>query len=859
MQDDEVITEFLIESAENLARLDQEMVRIEQTPGDQQILAGVFRTIHTIKGTCGFLGYGTMERITHLAETILGQIRDGHRPLTGDIVTLVLETVDAVKAELKAVENSGSESGDKHEQLCRRLEVAANRASVVDDTAAKAAIDEPASLQTRSADSSTVTENLTSRPQAADSTIRVDVDLLDKLMNLVGELVLSRNQILQFCSHLQDPAFTASGQRLNLITTELQGGVMKTRMQPIGVVWSKLPRVVRDLARQCGKKISLEMEGAGTELDRTIIEAIKDPLTHVVRNSCDHGLETPEARVAAGKPATGKLLLRAFHEGGNVTIEIVDDGAGIDLARVRSKAVKQQLIREDQAVRLSDREAANLIFTPGFSTAETVTNISGRGVGMDVVKTNIERIGGSLDIVTTKGQGTTLRIKIPLTLAIIPGMIVGSGGERFVIPQTSLLELIRLEGDAVDNQVEWVAGAPLFRRRGNLLPLAFLDKVLELPAAAGKPDVLNIVVLQAEDRHFGLVVDHVMDTQEIVVKPLSKQLKGLTGFAGATIMGDGTVALILDVLGLSQLAGIRADGNRGRLPIVPQNQASAGQEKQAHLLFRAGNYSRLAVPLQLVSRLEEFPIEKVERAGGSDVVQYRGGLLPLIHLRETLGASGEKPDNTSYPAIVFSQGANQIGLTVDEILDIVEDRPTAHHERAREGILGSAIIDGRVTDLLDVDHIVQSCSQNWFSETGSDSPFVLVVDESGFGRQLLRSTLELAGYVVDEAARVDDALAKCGRSRYAAIIAAIGSNSSVHDEIVNGFKAKSSSRPIPVVAVYNQDGDNALGSSRLEGFAAAHSRFDRQGILRSLARLAAAIGPDGDVPSFSHSNLEGVH
>ena len=842
MQDDEVIQEFLIESTENLSRLDQEMVRIEQAPGDQQILASIFRTIHTIKGTCGFLGFANMERIAHHAETILGQIREGQRTLTAEIVSLVLETVDAVKAELKTVEQTGSESGDSYEALCRRLEASANDQEVQGETepvAPKPVIEEIAEPELPKAEAA-------ARPLAGDSTIRVDVGLLDKLMNLVGELVLSRNQILQFCNHLQDPAFTASSQRLNLITTELQGGVMKTRMQPIGVVWNKLPRVVRDLALHCGKKISLVMEGAGTELDRTIIEAIKDPLTHIVRNSCDHGLETPEVRAAAGKPPTGKLLLRAFHEGGNVTIEIVDDGAGIDLARVRSKAVQQHLIREDQAARLSDREIANLIFTPGFSTAAAVTNISGRGVGMDVVKTNIERIGGSVDVLTTKGQGTTLRIKIPLTLAIIPGMIVGCSGERFVIPQTSLLELIRLEGPAVKSQVEWVAGAPLFRRRGNLLPLAFLDQVLELPSEAGERDVLNIVVLQAEDRHFGLVVDQVMDTQEIVVKPLSKQLKGLNGFAGATIMGDGTVALILDVLGVSQLAGVRSDGNRARIASAQQGQVVNSVEKQAHLLFRAGDFQRLAVPLQLVARLEEFPIESVERAGGSDVVQYRGGLLPLIHLRDTLGASTGRPEGTSLPAIVFAQGSNQIGLTVDEILDIVEDRPTAHQQRSRDGILGSAIIDGRVTDLLDVDHIVQRYSRNWFGSAGSATPSVLVVDESGFGRQLLRSTLELAGYAVDEAAHVDDAVAKCGRSRYDAIIAAVGASASESSEIVTAFKARSSSSLIPVVAVYNQDSSDTYGMTRLEGFAAAHSRFDREGILRSLAQLAAAVGTSSE-------------
>ncbi len=545
MEDQDIIREFLIESNENLARLDQEMVELEQRPKDPALLAGIFRTIHTIKGTCGLLGFATLEGITHLAEDILTQLRDGQRELTPELVTVILEAVDATKKVLLAIEKTGSEGPDTHGALRERLETARKRPGAPGATApVPAAPDAPQEAPTPDAED----PGARKAASVADSTIRVDVGLLDKLMNLVGELVLTRNQILQFNAQQEDTTLNVTSQRLNLITTELQEGVMKTRMQPIGVVWNKLPRLVRDLAANLGKQIHLEMDGADTELDRTIIEAIKDPLTHIVRNCCDHGIEPSEVRVAKGKPAQGKVMLRAFHEGGQVNIEISDDGGGIDLGKVKEKAIRQGLLRPEQAERASDREILNLVFLPGMSTAERITSVSGRGVGMDVVKSNIEKIGGTVDLVSRAGLGTTLKVKIPLTLAIIPGLIVTTSerrsaprrrraiGERFVIPQVSLLELIRLEGETGKSQIERIHGTPVYRRRGQLLPIVYLSEVLGMgePLESG---VVNIVVLQAEDRQFGLVVDGISDTQEIVVKPLGKQFKGLDCYAGATIMG----------------------------------------------------------------------------------------------------------------------------------------------------------------------------------------------------------------------------------------------------------------------------------------------------------------------------------
>jgi two-component system chemotaxis sensor kinase CheA len=474
---------------------------------------------------------------------------------------------------------------------------------------------------------------------------------------------------------------------------------MKTRMQPIGNVWNKFPRVVRDLALQFGKQVEIEMEGSDTELDKTIIEAIKDPLTHILRNAIDHGIELPPDRIRAGKPAGGRLEMRAFHEGGQVNIEIADDGAGIHLERVKQRALQRGLITPEQSGRIGDRELANLVFLPGFSTAEKVSNVSGRGVGMDVVKTNIEKIGGVVDLQTVAGKGTTLKIKIPLTLAIIPALIVTSGGERFAIPQVSLLELLRIQGGT---RIEQIHGVPVYRLRGRLLPLVFLDRVLGLPELRRREesDAINIVVLQADGHPFGLVVDGISDTEEIVVKPLGKQLKGIACFAGATIMGDGDVALILDVLGIAQMAEVASQlsDSVDAQPIVQVGQTDSGCE--SWLLFRSPGGRRIALPLSQVSRLEEFPAERIERSAEGEVVQYRGEIMPLIRVSKLLNESSETRD--LLPVVVFSHNQRSCGLVVERIEDITDEAVEAHSGNCNGWATGSAVIQQEVTDLMDL-------------------------------------------------------------------------------------------------------------------------------------------------------------
>ena len=749
-QMDEDIRQFLIESSENLATLDVDIVKLEKSPDNKKLISSVFRSIHTIKGTCGFFGYEYLSATAHVTENILSQVRAGKRKLTPELISLILEAVDKIKMLLVNIESTGTEGTDNCSELIARLEEAhldcgsggatatipisaqpPRAASLVAE--AEPVLPEPAV----SAGLSLAPDRRSPDARVSDSTIRVDVGLLDKLMNLVGELVLARNQLLQDTSS-QSGTLQKTSQRLNLITSELQAGVMKTRMQPIGVVWNKLPRVVRDLASQCGKQIRIEMSGADTELDKTIIEAIKDPLTHIVRNSCDHGIELPALRDAKNKDSEGLLLLRAFHEGGVVNIEISDDGAGIDPVKMKSKAIERGLISEEQAAQMSDRVARELIFAPGFSTAEKVTSISGRGVGMDVVKTNIEKIGGSVEILAGEICGTTIRIRIPLTLAIIPGLIVsldpigtvaelGNVGlrlreERFVVPQANLLELVRLEGARIADRIKNLHGTPIFHYRGQLLPLVSLRTILGKVAATETSETLSIVVLHAEGRRLGLVVDTIHDTQEIVVKPLARQLKGLTCYVGATIMGDGLPALILDVAGLARLAGLNrpqaAPGHE-----ADHSLAAAALPTQMLLLFSAGRFERIAIPLSQVARLEEVPTRSIERAGGQAVLHYRGEILTLVSLAAVLqpGYVDDVFTRETIPVIVFTDGERHIGVVVDRVIDIVDEAITVRRRSFTPGLVGSAVIGGRITDLLDLHAVVGSIGEDWLDRRHDSS------------------------------------------------------------------------------------------------------------------------------------------
>jgi two-component system chemotaxis sensor kinase CheA len=714
------------------------------------------------------LGFAKLEKVAHVGESLLSRLRDGKLSLTPEFTSGLLAMVDAIRVMLGEIQTTEQDGNETYAELIETLNSLQNQGQqTASDAVSNAPLPKeyskkyqgsnPEENSAKSVPSASVStpaarlppvlpeppdalaagpeeSQMAQHPQddsrsknAVPETIRVDVHLLDRLMNLVGELVLTRNQITQFSARQSDPNLVSPAQQLNLLTSELQEEVMRTRMQPISNIFDKFPRVVRDVATTHGKQVVIEMEGKETELDRSLLEAIKDPLTHIVRNSVDHGIETPDQRVARGKRAEGHLKLRACHEGGQVLVEISDDGAGIDTARVKSKAIERGVITAQQAGRMSEGELLNLVFLPGFSTVEKVTNLSGRGVGMDVVKTNIDRVNGTVDLQSYPGQGTTIRIKIPLTLAIVRAVIIQSDGNRFAIPQVNIQELVRLEPDRVRTEIESVHGVPVYRMRGRLLPLVYLNEELKLAKQAGnqagQDEATNIVVLQANDHPFGLVVNEINDSEEIVVKPLSKQLRGLKIFAGATIMGDGKVALILDVVGLAQNANIFSEARDQALAektaetrkAQDQNQA----EKQTFLLFAGPDDSRMGLPLTTVARLEEFRAADVEKSGGEWVIQYRGKILPLIRLDVVLeerrirlrhGSKTVEPDPLQ--VLVCNDEGRAIGIIVERILDIVEDRAEVKSPATREGILCAVVINDRVTELIDIPAIQRIAEAN---------------------------------------------------------------------------------------------------------------------------------------------------
>ena len=781
MDDDaEIIAEFLVESHENLDQLDRDLVELERAPGSRELLSSIFRTIHTIKGTSGFLAFNRLEALTHVGENLLSRLRDGEMAMDGGVTETLLRMVDTVRALLDSVERTGTDTAgdvdvesvvtalravlegtadagegspaasDSPEPVTAPIEpvveavaelvtepvvepvVEAVADPVVELVAAIVAeptvepvaetfadpvvepvtVPEPAPV-VASVPAPPVAEHPADEPteddpvrrNVVDASVRVDVDLLDSLVQLVGELVLTRNQVLQRTESAEDIELVRAAQRLDLVASELQEGIMKTRMQPIGQVWSKMPRIVRDLAVQLGRDVDLQMEGHETELDRSLLEALKGPLTHLVRNALDHGIERPEDRVAVGKPGQGRLLLRAFHESGQVVVEITDDGKGIDPDHILRVAIERGVVTRDQAARMDAREVVNLIFQPGFSTATEVTNVSGRGVGMDVVRTNIERIGGTVDMQSQVGVGTTCRVRIPLTLAIIPALVVGEGEERYAIPQANLVELVRLEAEDRARNVEVIAGAPLLRLRGHLLPLVTLAEVLGRPAR--ESDALTVVVVQADDLRFGLCVDEVHDTQEIVVKPIGRQLKAMPTYAGATIMGDGRVALILDVPGI---AHDRAVGQHVAAAVNAQHDLTTSDDTTALLVLEVGGGRRAALPLREVSRLEEFPVERIEHSGGAEAVQYRDGILPLVRLAPAIGLV-ETGSNEDQVSVVVHEardgdGSRLVGIVIDRVLDVVDATVVNSEVGRRAGTLGSAVIQDRVTDLVDLDAVV---------------------------------------------------------------------------------------------------------------------------------------------------------
>jgi two-component system chemotaxis sensor kinase CheA len=903
---DDLLREFLTESSEHLDTVDTELVRFEQDPNNETILRNIFRLVHTIKGTCGFLGLPRLEALAHAAETLMGRFRDG-LPVSGASVSLILATLDRLKAILADLEVAGTEPAGSDADLIEALEqMAAGEAPAAapaappppplpaiverelkpgevsledleaaflaapgpDDEPAPAPLPVPVAVAAAAPVPAPVAPARPPAPvaqkaeapagqvagQAAGQaagpasesegpakvqTIRVNVDTLEHLMTMVSELVLTRNQLLEIARRHEDSSYKVPLQRLSHVTAELQEGVMKTRMQPIGNAWQKLPRVVRDLSAELGKQIELVMVGAETELDRQVLDVIKDPLTHMVRNSADHGLEATAVRVAAGKPARGTIRLSAYHEGGTITIEIADDGKGLDLAAIRRKAVERGLASQAEVEKMTDAQVAKFIFDAGFSTAAAITSVSGRGVGMDVVKTNIETIGGVIDINTQAGRGTTFTIKIPLTLAIVAALIVRAGESRFALPQVAVLELVRVDPSAAQ-KIERINGAPVLRLRERLLPIVTLTGLLGQDGGEAEIQSGFVVVAQVGRQRFGILVDEVFHTEEIVVKPMSTKLRHLSLFAGNTILGDGAVVLIIDPNGVARQVSQSAQA--GQIPVEAEaEEAEIGEARTTLLVFKGGNGAFKAVPLSLVTRLEEIDASKVEWLGGRPLIQYRGRLMPLVVADEAIQIRSEG----TQALVVFSDGDRAMGLVVDQIVDIVDERLDIEIAAERSDLIGSAVLRGRATDIINIAHFLPLAYDDWArgprKAAAAKARTLLLVDDSAFFRDMLTPVLKAAGFSVVAASGAEQALAiLSGETRIDVVVADLEMPGKGGFELVAEMRrAGGALAGLPVVALAGTVGPEMVERARRLAISDLVAKFDRSGLVAALAEIEA--------------------
>jgi two-component system chemotaxis sensor kinase CheA len=909
---DDLLREFLTETSESLDTVDNQLVRFEQEPNNAKILDNIFRLVHTIKGTCGFLGLPRLEALAHAAETLMGKFRDG-MPVTGEAVTLILTTIDRIKDLLAQLEANESEPEGEDRDLISELEAmvergmaamaagaappplvpaapaappaapAVTQGSLIDQTlerplrpgevsldelerafretaietppahekapepkaAAPAPKSEPAKVEAK-AEPKAEAPKKAARAKAnadgevhesdkvANQSIRVNVDTLEHLMTMVSELVLTRNQLLEIARRNEDTEFKVPLQRLSNVTAELQEGVMKTRMQPIGNAWQKLPRIVRDLATELGKQIELEMHGADTELDRQVLDLIKDPLTHMVRNSADHGLETPAERAASGKAEQGTIRLSTYHEGGHIIICIADNGRGLNTERIKAKAVANGLVTEAELEKMTEAQIHKFIFEPGFSTAAAVTSVSGRGVGMDVVRTNIDQIGGTIDIKSVAGEGTSVTIKIPLTLAIVSALIVEAGGDRFAIPQLSVVELVRARANS-EHRIERIKDTAVLRLRNKLLPLMHLKKLLKIDdGSSSDPENGFIVVTQVGNQTFGIVVDCVFHTEEIVVKPMSTKLRHIDMFSGNTILGDGAVIMIIDPNGIAKALGAAGSASQAVADEHAAHHAVGGEQLTSLLVFRAGTAQPKAVPLALVTRLEEIAADKIEISNGRYMVQYRDQLMPLVQME---GVSVQTTG--SQPILVFADETRAMGLVVDEIIDIVEERLHIQVSGAKDGILGSAVIKGQATEVIDVGHFLPMAFADWFIRkemaTEAQTQSVLLVDDSPFFRNMLAPVLKSAGYKVRTAASAIEGLAtlRSGHT-FDIVVTDIEMPEMNGFEFAEAIRADQNLHQLPVIAVSSLVSPAAIERGRQAGLYDYIAKFDRPGLIAAL-------------------------
>lgn len=830
---DEIIAEFVTETQDSLNDLDNALIVLEDNPKDQALLNQIFRILHTVKGTCGFLGFMRLEKIAHITETLLDQLRNGEKTASQDDIGLILTSLDRIRMLVDRIGADGSEPDGSDDSLIAELEQAtAGQNSAPQDIDKKIITEE----HIKTPDNESHDASASSSPQY----LRVNVGTLEDMLTKVSELVLTRNQIVQLTKTLPEEAESILSEpfrRLNSVVSELQDSVMKARMQPIGSAWAKFPRIIHDIAREQGKKIHLEMRGENTEVDRQVLELIKDPLMHMVRNAADHGIEKPDARLSHGKGESGHITLSAWHEGGYIIIQIRDDGKGIDPERIKETILKRALATDEQLEALSNKQILDYIFAPGFSTAETVTSVSGRGVGMDVVRNNIEKIGGTIDLDSTPGHGSRFTIRIPLTLAIISALIIGSGGRRYALPQINVQEVLRISPQS-EEQVEMVSHHPVLRFREQLLPLVSMRTLLNDTTDGWEEEDFKhcyIIVVRIGSLLFGMIVDNIYDTEEIVVKPVASILKSISYFSGNTILGDGQVIMILDPSGISREAKITALQSDHVLH-DPANDNLVRHSSM--LIFSAMDQTPKAVPSFLVARIEEFPRDHIEQTNGHRIIQYQGKLMDLHMIGDIM------PDHAQIKSLIFcdDQTDSQFGIMIDDVVDIVDAELDINPSGARPGFLGTAIISGQATEILDVNYFTGV--KDWMPDisalnrNNAKQSKILVVEDSAFFRHMLQPFLNMAGYDVTMTDQPEKALAMHDRGDdFDLIVSDIEMGDMSGLDFAEAVRKSARWRNVPMVALSSRSSQQDIALGYAKGFSAYIAKTNRDSLLSTIENM----------------------
>lgn len=861
---DEIVMEFLGEAEDGLSSIDNSLLELEKDPHNAEVIGAIFRVMHSLKGTSGFLGLSKLEKVAHAGENVLNKIRDNTLEPTSEVLDAVFKCLDTIRIIVSHIRENQEEPQEEFKELLTLLDViykgekveAAHKGEVVPEMPLPPAND--STPQEEHKEVVAEAKKVTKPAEQQSEAIRVKISLLDQLMESVGELVLARNQLIQSArqGNTSEASYRNSIQRINHITSELQENILQTRMQPMSNVWSAYPRMIRDLSRELGKKIRLDMIGENTEIDRHLVEAIKDPLTHMIRNSVDHGIEVPADRAAAGKDEEGVVTLQAYNQAGNVVIIISDDGKGLSANKIRNKCIEKGLMTEDTAKTLSDQQIYQYIFAPGFSTAEKVTAVSGRGVGMDVVKTNISKIGGHIELKSKEGEGSQFIIKIPLTLAIMPVILMSIGTNKYAFPLANVYELIKINANS-EYKMEYLNEAPILKIRGQVVPLIIMDELLNGYSLRHETlhKKLFVVICNVGEQTFGIVVDRIHDIEEIVVKPNSSAMSSIQVYGGCTILGDGSVIMIFDPQVLLSTVQKTTDSS-----VSQYNSKSILHEDAAHddsitsqlLLIQTSEdiNSEKAIPMEFINRIEELETSKIELVSGDYVIQYRESLMRLASFEEGFNFMEKEVVET----VVFSNNGENFGLVVQEVIDIVDhvfDGKILKSHNPK--YLSTVVINEKSTEVIDVNHFFQ---KNLVAPLTTDSVLlhgkathemayggghVLLVDDSAFFRKFIPPVISSAGYtvsVVDSVEKAKEMLKASGD--ISAVITDLQMPGLTGTDLAEFMRANEKYKDLPIIALsaFNEEEVESKGQ-KLEDFDAFIPKTHQGKIVETLNKLVA--------------------